>query len=194
MKRAPLWDVGWLFIVTRILLVIVTYFGYILLTQEKYSGTPVPIVTFVNAWDQWDAKQYVQIAQHGYQAPYYTLAFYPLYPLLIALPARLLGDWSYFSIGMLISNAALLGSLFLLYQLACEAGGEEVAKRTLLYLCIFPTAFFFFHGVQRIALSVPDPGRLSGPASSTLVARGTARYARGPDTQYGDLALRALSL
>ena len=36
MKRAPLWDVGWLFIVTRILLVIVTYFGYILLTQEKY--------------------------------------------------------------------------------------------------------------------------------------------------------------
>jgi Gpi18-like mannosyltransferase len=144
MKRAPLWDVGWLFLVTRILLVIVTYFGYILLTQEKYSGTPVSIATFVNAWDQWDAKQYVQIAQHGYQSPYYTLAFYPLYPLLIALPARLLGDWSYFPLGMLISNAALFGSLFLLYQLASETGGEEVAKRTLIYLCIFPTAFFFF--------------------------------------------------
>ncbi|BCL84411.1 hypothetical protein ccbrp13_68760 [Ktedonobacteria bacterium brp13] len=144
MKRAPIWDIGWIFLVTRILLIIVTYFGYILLTQEKYSGTAISIPTFIDTWQQWDAKIYVQIARSGYQPPYYNLAFFPLFPLLIALPARLLGNNSYFIIGMLLSNAALLGSLFLLYQLAVEAAGEQVARRTVLYLCIFPTAFFFF--------------------------------------------------
>jgi len=45
---------------------------------------------------------------------------------------------------MLLSNVALLGTLFVLYQFAVDQTGEEVARRTLLYLCIFPTAFFFF--------------------------------------------------
>jgi Predicted integral membrane protein len=144
MKRAPLWDISWLFLLTRILLILVTYFGYILLTQEKYSGTAVSVQTFVDTWQQWDAKIYVQIARDGYQSPYYTLAFFPLFPLFITFFAHLLGHNSYFLVGMLISNVALLGALFLLYQLAAEAGGERVARRTILYLCIFPTAFFFF--------------------------------------------------
>src|ERR1700693_5056289 len=67
MKRAPIWDIGWIFLVTRILLIIVTYFGYILLTQEKYSGTAISIPTMIDTWQQWDAKIYVQIAHSGYQ-------------------------------------------------------------------------------------------------------------------------------
>jgi len=51
---------------------------------------------------------------------------------------------AYLPVGMLISNIALLGALFVIYQLAAEIGGDEVAQRTLVYLCIFPTAFFFF--------------------------------------------------
>src|SRR5207245_8262016 len=41
-------------------------------------------------------------------------------------------------------NFALLGSLFVLYQIATDILGEQIGRRTLLYLCIFPTAFFFF--------------------------------------------------
>jgi hypothetical protein len=31
-----------------------------------------------------------------------------------------------------------------IYQLAVDIAGDQVARRTLLYLCIFPTAFYFF--------------------------------------------------
>ena len=141
MKRAPILDIVGLFLVTRVLLALVTYFGYILLTQEKYSGAPVTFATLFEAWQQWDAAIYVRIAQSGYQPPF-DFAFFPLFPMLIALVARLTGN--YLAAGMLVSNAALLGALFIIYQLAVEAGGEQVARRTVLYLCIFPTAFFFF--------------------------------------------------
>ena len=38
MKRAPIRAILWLFLITRLLLILVTYFGYILLTADKYSS------------------------------------------------------------------------------------------------------------------------------------------------------------
>ncbi len=144
MKRTFIWDIVGLFFATRLILVLVTYFGYILLTQDKYSGTPVDIATFLGSWQQWDAAVYIRIAQSGYQPPF-DFAFFPLFPILITLIAHLLpGQWSYLLAGMFISNVALLGALFIIYQLATDAAGERIARRTVLYLCIFPTAFFFF--------------------------------------------------
>jgi Gpi18-like mannosyltransferase len=143
MKRAPTRDILWLFLATRLLLLLVTYFGYILLTASKYSGAQVNLAVFFSSWDHWDATRYLAIAQYGYKTPF-DFAFFPLFPLLAALLTPPLGSWSYLIVGMLISNAALLGTLFVLYQLAVDSGGEQVARRTLLYLCIFPTAFFFF--------------------------------------------------
>lgn len=143
MKRAPVRDIIWLFVATRLILVMVTYVGYILLTAPKYSSNPVDIVGILASWNHWDAANYVRIAQFGYQTPY-DVAFFPLFPLLITAFAHILGSWSYLLVGTMISNAALLGALFVIYQLAVEAGGEQVAHRTLLYLCIFPTAFYFF--------------------------------------------------
>jgi Mannosyltransferase (PIG-V) len=143
MKRAPVRDILWIFIITRLMLVMVTYVGYILLTAQKYSSNGVDIGGILLSWNHWDASNYVRIAQFGYQTPF-DVAFFPLFPLLIKVIAYVLGHRGYFIIGTIISNGALLGTLFVLYQLAVEAGGEEVAQRTLLYLCIFPTAFFFF--------------------------------------------------
>lgn len=143
MKRAPIRDIMWLFVATRLILVMVTYVGYILLTAPKYSSNPVDIVGILASWNHWDAANYVRIAQFGYQTPY-DVAFFPLFPLLIAAFAHILGSWSYLLVGTIISNVALLGALFVIYQLAVEAGGEQVAQNTMLYLCIFPTAFYFF--------------------------------------------------
>ena len=143
MKRAPVRDIIWLFVATRLILVMVTYVAYILFTAPKYSSSPVDIIALLASWNHWDAANYVRIAQFGYQTPY-DVAFFPLFPLLIAGIAHPLGDWSYLLVATLISNGALLGALFVLYQLAVDAGGDLVGRRTLLYLCIFPTAFFFF--------------------------------------------------
>jgi len=143
MKRAPVRDILWLFTGTRLILVMVTYFAYILLTAPKYSSTPVDTTALLASWNHWDAANYVRIAQFGYQTPF-DVAFFPLLPLMIAGCAYVLGSWSYLTVGTVISNAALLGALFVLYQIAVDAGGEKVARRTLLYLCLFPTAFYFF--------------------------------------------------
>src|SRR5215471_14244073 len=143
MKRPPTRDIILLFVVTRLLLVMVTYFGYILLVVPKDSTMPVNMFSLLNSWNHWDATNYVRIAQYGYQNVY-DLAFFPLYPALIWTFGHLLGNWSYLLAGTVISNLALLGALFVIYQLAVESLGEQVAYRTLLYLCIFPTAFFFF--------------------------------------------------
>ncbi len=132
----------WLFFSTRLLLVVVTYIAYVLFTVAKpYSSTPVDAGLF-SSWNQWDAQRYTHIAQNGYLPA--DVVFFPLLPFLISCIARVLGSWSYIPVGMLISNLVLLGTLFLLYKLLLEDVEEETVQRTLLYLCIFPTALFFF--------------------------------------------------
>ncbi|HEV2471173.1 MAG TPA: mannosyltransferase family protein [Chthonomonadales bacterium] len=97
----------------------------------------------LSSWNHWDAYNYLRIAQFGYQSVYDT-AFFPLFPLLINGISFLFGHQGFAVIGMVLSNLALLGTLFVLYQIAVDLFGEQVGRRTLLYLCIFPTAFFFF--------------------------------------------------
>ncbi len=142
-KQSSTRDILWLFIATRIVLIIITYIAYILLTAPKYSSTPVDVVALFTTWNRWDAANYVRIAQYGYEQRV-DLAFFPLFPLLVSAIGHVLGSWSYLLAGTLISNGALLGVLFLLYRLATDAFDATTAQRTLLYLCIFPTALFFF--------------------------------------------------
>lgn len=142
--RSARWEIVGLFLVTRVMLVLVTYFGYILLTQPKYSSAPVHISVLLGSWYHWDAIRYLNIAQMGYHTLPFDLAFFPLFPLLIIAFGFPFGPGSYLLIGMIISNLALLGTMFFLYTLASEMGDSQTGRRTLLYLCIFPTAFFFF--------------------------------------------------
>lgn len=145
MKRAPLADILWLFLGTRLLLVALTYIGYILfpVPPHVYPVQAVDVVGLLSSWNHWDAANYTRIAQYSYQNIFDT-AFFPLFPWLIKIPAYLLGHRGYIAIGMIISNLALLGAMFVLYQIAVDMLGEKVGRRTLLYLCIFPTALFFF--------------------------------------------------
>ncbi len=145
MKRAPFSDILWLFVGTRLLLIIGTYLSYILLPvpPHTYPGTPVDVIGLLSSWNHWDAQRFLDVAQYGYHDVYYT-PFFPLFPLLIRGVALLFGNQGQAAIGMVLSNLALLGSLFVLYQLAADALGEHVGRRALLYLCLFPTAFFFF--------------------------------------------------
>ena len=44
---------------------------------------------------------------------------------------------------MFVSNLAFFASLVVLYDLTVRESSEEVARKTIVYLAIFPTAFFF---------------------------------------------------
>src|SRR5437763_6496758 len=124
MKRAPIRDILWLFTGTRLVLLMVTYFAYILLTAPKYSSTPVDTVALFSSWNHWDAANYVRIAQFGYSQLPYDQAFFPFFPLLIAAIAYPLdAGWTHWLVGTLIINVALFGALFVFYWLAVAISG-----------------------------------------------------------------------
>jgi hypothetical protein len=92
-------------------------------------------------WRNWDGHWFSLIAQAGYfERP--TTAFFPLYPLLLRGTNWFL-DGQIELAGVLISHLALLGALALLYQLVQLDFSRAVARRTLLYIALFPTAFYF---------------------------------------------------
>nr|BBH88283.1 hypothetical protein KTC_30340 [Thermosporothrix sp. COM3] len=143
MKFSAILRTLWLFVLTRVLLVIVTYVGYILLNTPRDSTQAVKLEDMLMVWARWDALNFLRIAQHGYQVPT-DFAFFPFFPLLIASISQYLGPWSYWLVGFVLSNLALFGTLLLLYQLAADIGGEKVACKAQLLFCIFPTSFYFF--------------------------------------------------
>lgn len=102
-----------------------------------------------NLWDatvRQDALWFLRIATGGYVPGDGSAAFFPLYPLAIRVVAWLPGV-SAVGAGLLIANASFLGALIVLHGLTrLEFGGEgsaEMARRTVLFLAIFPAAFFF---------------------------------------------------
>jgi Gpi18-like mannosyltransferase len=143
----PLADVLGLFLGTRLLLLAGAYLCCVLfpVPAHSYPYRAVHMLILLDNWNRWDAIHYLQIARYGYRVPADT-AFFPLFPLLVRGGTTLLGHRSYTLSAIVISNLALLGALVVLYRLATSELNERVGRRTLLYLCLFPTAFFFFAG------------------------------------------------
>jgi hypothetical protein len=95
----------------------------------------------VDVWARWDSDWYLRIAEEGYSWPSSTPAFFPLYPLVVGVIGRALAG-HYLLAGVLVSLAAGAGAFVLLYRLAVPRIGAADARRALLYLALFPTAFF----------------------------------------------------
>ena len=90
-------------------------------------------------WARWDSVFFVRIAEHGYD--HASAAFAPLYPGVVALLGRVFFG-HYVLAGIIVSLAAALGAFVLLHRIAEERLGADGARRTLLYLAVFPTALF----------------------------------------------------
>lgn len=150
-----------LFVVTRLLLMAAGLTGSALLAPGRAltgenllleQRAPLPL----DIWARWDSEWYLLIAQRGYDAtdaindlpvaysPEDTSGFFPLYPLLIRAVAPLVGA---VGAGILISNIALLLSLWLMLAVARDLWGETFGTRAGLYagtaLLFFP--FTLFH-------------------------------------------------
>jgi hypothetical protein len=97
---------------------------------------------FTDVWARWDSVFFLRIAEHGYEhLARSATAFFPLYPAAVGLLGRVLFG-HYVLAGILVSLAAGLGSFILLYRLAEGRLGAEGARRTVLYLALFPMALF----------------------------------------------------
>ncbi len=132
------------FILTRIVFMLLTYFGTVLFTVSNYSPQALPLSTILRSWYRWDAIHFQDIATHGYALRENT-AFFPLYPWLERQVAALLHIHSdVFLAGMLIGNIAFVGMMIVLFRFVETEFDRDTAKRATLYLAIFPSALFFF--------------------------------------------------
>ena len=93
---------------------------------------------------QWDGLWYTLIAETGYAGSTESAkaAFWPLFPWLMDAGSRLTG-WRPETVGYLVANAAFAVALVLLLRLVKLDFPETVARRTIVALAFFPTAFFF---------------------------------------------------
>lgn len=94
---------------------------------------------FTDIWARWDSDWFLRIAQHGYDDA--SAAFHPLYPSLVAVLGRAFFG-HYLLAGLVVSLLAALGSFLLLHRIAEERLGADGARRTVLYLAVFPMALF----------------------------------------------------
>jgi hypothetical protein len=96
----------------------------------------------VDVWARWDSAWFLRIAEDGYgSAPERTPAFFPLYPALVAGLGRVLGG-HFLLAGLAISMAAAAGAFALLFRLAEARLGADGARRTVLYVAVFPVSLF----------------------------------------------------
>ncbi len=96
----------------------------------------------VTSFERFDALWFLRIASTGYIDGDGSAAFFPGYPLAIRGVSWLMGGHP-LAAGLLISNLAFLAALGVLYFLTRSELSEDHARRAVLYISIFPTAFFF---------------------------------------------------
>ena len=104
-----------------------------------YLGMPPAKNLWLALWQRFDVNWYLKIATRGYDGSDGSTVYFPVYPMLIRVlsfvaPALFAAT--------LISNLALIGVLGLLYRIVAGLTDESIARRTLTYFLIFPTAFY----------------------------------------------------
>ncbi|HYE67045.1 MAG TPA: mannosyltransferase family protein [Anaerovoracaceae bacterium] len=142
---------------TRPAQTLVIYFSRIF---PEFAGSNPPVWDFqlkhlLSAWASWDSGWYLSIIKEGYALSgpvsqvQSNIAFYPLYPYLVKIVS-----WPVYSLipkdmvligfGVLLANCFLLGAMYLLYKLITLVFSDvELAERSILYMLVFPTAFYF---------------------------------------------------
>lgn len=126
----------WFFILTFIAIQ-----ADIRLPNSVFSYATIPAIANkpLNVWVAWDSVYYYDIARNGYSNA--MAMFFPLYSFLIFLIGGVLKK--YILSGLLISWASIFIGLIYFYKLVKLDFDKDVAERSLFYLLIFPTAFFF---------------------------------------------------
>jgi len=142
-----------LFLTWRLLLIICMFIAINFIplgsTDRFLGGGPgaYQILPSFFGWANFDGEHYLSIAIFGYKP--LEQAFFPIYPGLISIFARIVSTdlfsaiFSSIFIGLVISHLAFLLALVLLWELIRLDFSEKIAILTLILLLIFPTSFYF---------------------------------------------------
>jgi len=108
------------------------------------DGYKINTLSTLNPWAQWDGEAYLTIAEKGYV----TLAdgrslynFLPLYPFAIRLAGFFVQDLALAAV--ILSNLFSFIAAYYLFRLTEYEFGKSIARKAVVLLLFFPTAFFF---------------------------------------------------
>ncbi len=127
------------YLVTRFAIIVIAELAAVIIGQRAGQHVQESRNLLFAVWGRWDAVHYINVATIGYHGT--DMAFFPLYPLLIAALGALIGN--HLAAGLVISNVALFFALLFLYKLIEHEFDRTVARRAIFYISIFPTAIFF---------------------------------------------------
>ncbi len=96
-----------------------------------------PYALAAQIWANWDGRWYLSIARLGYQGRPLATAFFPGYPLLLAMAGGSVAA------GILIASGAYIIGMVYLWQLVADRHGRAAAWYSIGGLAAFPYAFFF---------------------------------------------------
>jgi hypothetical protein len=103
--------------------------------------------TWHTLWNRWDANHYLTLAEKGYTATgedRFSIVFYPLYPWLVRAVAFVFQ--SYFGAALFVSGVASVCVGLLFRRLVELDQSVNVARWSVWFLFIFPTAYFLHIG------------------------------------------------
>lgn len=92
---------------------------------------------------RFDSRWYSEIARDGYyiKPNKSNTPFFPLYPLACRWLTPVFGTPE--AAGIVISHLALLVAIGFLYRIGCRLYSPELAQQAIVYLLLFPSAYFF---------------------------------------------------
>lgn len=119
-----------------------TYLNTTIYLHEN-PGSPLTIV--MNEFTRWDAPHYLDIAKNWYVSnpnadAYNFIVFFPLYPILIRLTTFYF-DYAALS-ALIVSNVCSIIAFIYLGKLTKLDFSDSIAQKAVLFLSIFPTAYF----------------------------------------------------
>ncbi len=114
--------------------------GWLTIPPLADEGAGFPLV---GVWQRWDACWYSKIAWFGYEPAEMSANFWPLFPALTGVTATVVGGSVAFA-GLLVSAIAYIAAMTGLHRLVARDFETVIARRTVLFISIFPSAFFLF--------------------------------------------------
>lgn len=125
------------------------------LPMNRFPGTwfAFPDLPWLDGWARWDGGWYASIAENGYwldpgrQSP---VVFFPGYPFLMRLGARLVG--SEVLAGILVTLASGVAAAFLFHRWSSARLRAGAARVSVLALLLYPFAFYLYGAVYADAL------------------------------------------
>jgi hypothetical protein len=114
--------------------------GWLTVPPLADEGVGLPLV---GVWQRWDACWYGKIATFWYEPQELSVNFWPLFPLLTGFISPLVGGGVALA-GLVVSGIAYVFAMVGLYRLVARDVDPVTARRTVVVLSIFPSAFFLF--------------------------------------------------